>query len=182
VTPDAWLLTATVLLLLLALWIGWTLTRLRRLETRVARAWTSLDTQLHRRAGLAEELARDFPTAVGEERAAYLAAFAADARMPVDGDRELAENVLGRELRELPSDLPGVPAALRRDLVGTTTRIGLARRFYNDAVRDTRALRRRRLPRVLRLHGSRPLPRYFDIDDRVEGASGRSDGAGNSRR
>jgi hypothetical protein len=182
VTPDAWLLTAAVVLLVLILWTIWTLTRLRRLEERVARAWTALDTQLQRRAGLAEELARDFPGAVGEERAVYLVAFAADARAPGDGDRELAENVLGRELRELPTELPGVPAALRSDLAGTATRVGLARRFYNDAVRDLRALRRRRLPRVLRLHASRPLPRYFDIDDRLEGVATGADGAGNRRR
>ena len=181
-TPDAWLLTAAVLVLLLALWIGWTLTRLRRLETRVARAWTSLDTQLQRRAGLAEELARRFPAAVGEERAVFLAAFAADARAPVDGDRELSENVLGRELRELPAELSGVPTALRTDLSGTATRVALARRFYNDAVRDIRALRRRRLPRLMRLHASRPLPRYFDIDDRLLGAGGSADSAGNQRR
>lgn len=181
-TPDAWLLTAAVVLLLLLLWTGWILRRLRRLEVRVAQAWTSLDAQLQRRAGLAEELARDFPAVVGEERAAYLAAFAVDARTPVDGDRELAENVLGRELRELPPELPGVPPAFRTDLVGTATRVGLARRFYNDAVRDTRALRRRRLPRLLRLHASRPLPRYFDIDDRLGGLASSADGAGNSRR
>jgi hypothetical protein len=166
VTSGVWLLLGVVLLLLLLAWTGWTLTRLSRLEDRVARAWTALDTQLQRRAGLAEELARSYPAAVGEDRAAYLAAFAADARDPVDGDRELAENVLGRELRELPADLPGVPAALRSDLTGTATRVGLSRRFYNDAVRDTRALRRGRLSRLLRLHGSRPLPRFFDIDDR----------------
>jgi hypothetical protein len=182
VTPEVWFLLGGALLVLLLAWTVWTLSRLSRLEARVARAWTALDTQLQRRAGLAEELARSFPAAVGEERAAYLAAFAADARTPVDGDRELAENVLGRELRELPADLPGVPAALRADLAGTATRVTLARRFYNDAVRDTGALRRRRLPRLLRLHGSRPLPRYFDIDDRLEGMAGSADGAGNSRR
>jgi hypothetical protein len=68
--------------------------------------------------------------------------------------------------------LPGVPAALQADLAGTTTRVGLARRFYNDAVRDIRALRRQRLPRLLRLHASHPLPRYFDIDDRLEEVAG----------
>jgi hypothetical protein len=156
------------LVLLLLLWTAWTLVRLTRLEARVDRAWTSLDTQLQRRAGLAEELARDHPAAVGEDRAGYLAAFAADARDPSDGDRELAENLLGRELRELLSYLTGVPPALRNDLEGTTVRVGLARRFYNDAVRDTAALRHRRLSRLLRLHASRPLPRYFDIDDRLD--------------
>jgi hypothetical protein len=149
------ILGAAVVFVLLV-WTLWTLTRLRRLEGRVARAWTALDTQLQRRAGLAEELARSCPSAVGGDRAEYLAAFAADARRPVDGDRDL------------PDDLPGVPAALRTDLAGTTTRVALARRFYNDAVRDTQSLRRGRLSRVLRLHASRPLPRYFDIEVRLE--------------
>jgi hypothetical protein len=182
VTPDAWFLLGGVLLLFLVAWTAWTLSRLRRLESRVARAWTALDTQLQRRAGLAEELARNHPAAVGEDRAAYLALFAADARMPVDGDRELAENALGRELRELPGDLLGVPAALQSDLAGTGTRVALARRFYNDAVRDTRELRGRRLPRVLRLHASRPEPRYFDIDDRLELAAAAAGRAGQPGR
>jgi hypothetical protein len=179
VTPDAWLLSAGAVLLLLLVWTGWTLTRLRRLQARVARAWTALDTQLQRRAGLAEELARQYPGALGAQRASALAAAAADARAPADGDRELAENALGRELRDLPGDLLGVPIALQTDLAGTTTRVGLARRFYNDAVRDTRALRRHRLPRLLRLHAGRPLPRYFDIDDRLEEVAGAA-GAGRS--
>ncbi len=166
-TSGVWLLLVGILLLLVVAWAAWTLTRLRRLEGRVARTWTALDAQLQRRAGLAEELARNYPAAVGRDRAIYLAAFAADARAPVDGDRELAENVLGRELRELPADLHGVPVALQNDLAGTATRVGLARRFYNDAVRDTRELRRRRFPRLFRLHARRPLPRFFDIDDRA---------------
>jgi hypothetical protein len=166
--PDAWLLLLAGVVLFLVAWTAWTLARLRRLEDRVAQAWTALDTQLQRRAGLAEELARNYPATVGEDRATYLALFAADARMPIDGDRELAENSLGRELRELPEDLLGVPPALKSDLAGTSIRVSLARRFYNDAVRDTRELRGRRLSRVLRLHASRPEPRYFDIDDRLE--------------
>jgi hypothetical protein len=169
VTPDAWLLLAGAVLLLLLAWTAWTLTRLGRLEARVVRAWTALEAQLRRRAALAEELARNHPAAVGELRALRLAETAAAARMPADGDRELAENALGRELRELPGDLPGVPAALHKDLAGTTTRVALARRFYNDAVRDTRDLRGRRLSRVLRLHAARPLPRYFDIDVELDG-------------
>ena len=172
-----WWLAGGVLLLLLV-WTTWTLVRLRRLEDRVARAWTALDTQLLRRAALAAEIAREHPDVVGEGRAPYLAAFAADARAPADGDRELAENVLGHELRDLVTDLPRLPPALREDLEGTATRVGLARRFYNDAVRDTRALRRRRFPRLFRLHASRPLPRFFDIDDRLDGVPAPADGGG----
>ncbi|MGZ4507669.1 MAG: hypothetical protein ACXVX0_10510 [Blastococcus sp.] len=177
-TPDAWLLLAGAVVLVLLAWAAWTLTRLRRLEGRVARAWTALDTQLQRRAGLAEELARNYPGALGEERAARLAAAAAEARAPRAGDRELAENALGNELRELPDQLPGVPTALQTDLTGTATRVGLARRFFNDAVRDTRALRRGRLTRLLRVHASRPLPRFFDIDSRPHGDNA---GAGSAR-
>ena len=170
-TSGLWLLVAAGVVVALHLtWTAWTLTRLRRLEARVGRAWTALDAQLQRRAGLAEELARDHPAALGEARAARLAAASAQARAPVAGDRELAENALGRELRELPDGLPGVPTALATDLRGTATRLGLARRFYNDAVRDTRALRRRRLAVLLRLHARRPLPRFFDIDDALDQA------------
>jgi hypothetical protein len=178
VTPEVWLWLAACVVLLLLAWTAWLLTRLRRLERRVARAWTALDTQLQRRAGLAEELARCGPAVMGEEQARFLAAFAADARRPGDGDREMAENLLGRELRELPSDLPGVPTALRNDLAGTATRVALARRFYNDAVRDIRELRGRRLPRLLRLHARHQLPRFFDIDDRIDGVASSADGAG----
>ncbi|MGY1821774.1 hypothetical protein [Geodermatophilus sp. SYSU D00079] len=181
-TPDVWLLCAVAaVVVLLAVWAGWTLTRLRRLEARADRAWTALDTQLRRRAGLAAELAREHPAAVGEERAARLAAAAAGARTVPAGDRELAENALGRELRDLPADLPGVPAALRADLEGTATRIGLARRFYNDAVRDTHLLRTRRLTGLLRLHASRPLPRFFDIEDGLREVTGSASGGGRPR-
>ena len=181
-TPDVWLLlTAAVVVLLLAAWVAWTLTRLRRLEARVDRAWAALDCQLTRRTALAAELARDHAGAVGEERAARLAACVREVRAPRTGDRELAENALGRELRELPADLPGVPAALRADLDATATRLGLARRFYNDAVRDTAALRTRRLPSLLRLHASRPLPRFFDIEDDLREVTGSAAGGGRAR-
>ena len=43
--------------------------------------------------------------------------------------------------------------------------MGLARAFHNAAVRDTRAVRLRRLPRALHLAGHRALPQYFEIDD-----------------
>jgi hypothetical protein len=164
-TGAVLLLAAAVVVLLLAVWAAWTLTRLGRLATRVDRAWTALDTQLQRRAGLADELARDHAGALGPGAADRLRVAVAGARTPASGDRELAENALGRELRELPAGLPGVPAALRADLAGTAARVQLARRFYNDAVRDTRELRRRRVSSLLRLHAARPLPRFFDIDD-----------------
>lgn len=183
-TLPAWLLIVGGVLLVLAVWAMWTLNRLRRLEARVDQAWVALDTQLRRRVGLAEELARNHAGVLGEPAAGRLAAAATGVRRLDAGDRELAENDLGHALRELPATLPGVPAALQEDLLGTAVRLGLARRFYNDAVRDTRALRRRRVSRWLRLHATRPMPRFFDIDARLPDLGRGADAArpGNSAR
>ena len=97
-----WTLVAVVLVLLVA-WTAWTLVRLRRLEARVEQARTTLEIQLRRRAGLAAELAREHAAVLGADRARALAAAAADARSTGPGDREAAENALGRQLRELPA-------------------------------------------------------------------------------
>lgn len=166
-TPDVLLLAAGVLLLLLA-WAAWTLTRLRRLEDRVARAWAVLDDRLQQRAALVTDLAAGAAGVLGEDRATRLKRAAHDARDPLAGDRELAENVLGRELRALPGDAPGLPAGLLAALGEADARIALARRFYNDAVRDTLLLRHGRLARVLRLHAGRPVPRFFDVEDGLD--------------
>ena len=164
-TLPPWTIAVAVVVVLLVAWTVWTLARLRRLESRVDRARTALETQLRRRAALAAEVAREGAATLVPERSARLAQAAAGARLPWTPDRELAENVLGRELRGVLRDLPEMEPALAADLAGTAQRVALARRFYNDAVRDTRELRGRRFARVLRLHARRPLPRYFDIDD-----------------
>jgi hypothetical protein len=173
---SVWTIVAAVVLL--AAWTAWTLTRLRRLESRVDRAQTVLETQLRRRAALAAEVAGQGAVPLEPERAARLARAAAGARLPWTTDREAAENALGRELRGLLRDRPDLEPALSADLAGTGQRVALARRFYNDAVRDTRELRGRRLTRLLRVHAGRPLPRYFDIDDSHEPVG---DPAGHSR-
>ena len=153
---------AAVLLVVLLAWTTFTLTRLRRLAGRVRRAREVLDAALLRRAELSAALAREQGEELGPDLAAALAEAAAGARAPSAGDREAAENRLGRLLRRVPEPV------LLRELGDAGVRVALARRFYNDAVRDTRALRLRRPTRVLRLHASRPLPRYFDIDDGLD--------------
>jgi hypothetical protein len=163
VTLGTWLiLLAAVLLALLLAWTAFTLTRLRRLAGRVRRAREVLNAVLLRRAELSAGLARDCAEDLGPLLAGDLAAAARGARAPSAGDREAAENRLGRLLRRVPE------AVLTPELTDAGVRVALARRFYNDAVRDTRELRGRRLARVLRLHGRRPLPRYFDIDDGLD--------------
>jgi hypothetical protein len=160
---GTWLLClAAVLVVLLAAWTAFTLTRLRRLLGRVRRAREVLDAALLRRAELAGALARERADELGPELATALTAASTGARAPSAGDREAAENRLGRLVRRVPEPV------LTPELTDAGMRVALARRFYNDAVRDTRALRRRRLPRVLRLHARRPLPRYFDIDDGLD--------------
>jgi hypothetical protein len=163
VDPGTWLPSlGVVLLVLLLVWTAFTLTRLRRLAGRVRRAQEVLDAALLRRAELTAALARERADDLGADLAGELADAAAGARAPTAGDREAAENRLGRLLRRVPEPV------LSPELGDAGVRVALARRFYNDAVRDTCALRRSRLPRVLRLHARRPLPRYFDIDDGLD--------------
>ena len=54
---------------------------------------------------------------------------------------------------------------LAAELLDAGERVALARRFYNDAVRDTRALRAVWFTRLFRLAGRAELPDYFEIAD-----------------
>jgi 8-oxo-dGTP pyrophosphatase MutT (NUDIX family) len=62
--------------------------------------------------------------------------------------------------------------ALIAELADAEARVLLARRFHNDAVRDTLALRERRPVRLLRLGGTAPLPTYFEIAERAQISEG----------
>jgi hypothetical protein len=77
------------------------------------------------------------------------------------------ENALTRAVRAAVPLLPETPAveAALEELEAASTRVGLARSFHNSAVTDTQALRRRRMPRLLRLAGHRAMPSFFDVDD-----------------
>ena len=149
---------------LLTLWVGWTSTRLDRLHDRTAAARSSLDAQLVRRAAALQALAEKCAAELGPSRSAGLRALAAASLDADPTAREAAENDLSRALHDIPDD---VDPALLGDLADAARRVAFARRFYNDAVRDTVALRRRRLPRLFRLGGRRPLPAFFEIDDTV---------------
>jgi hypothetical protein len=148
-----------------AAYLSWTAARLDRLHDRCSSARASLDAQLVRRAAAAAALARDHAPALGE-RAGLLRRAAQAAHDADDDGREVAENDLTRELRHLPwaGNDP-----LLAEVGSASSRMTLARHIYNDTVRDTLALRRRRLPRALRLSAGRPWPRYFDIDDSPPG-------------
>ena len=53
------------------------------------------------------------------------------------------------------------------DLTATIQKAAWSRRFHNDAVRATVAVRQQRLVRLLRLAGSATLPHTVELDDEV---------------
>ncbi|SIR87121.1 Uncharacterized conserved protein [Williamsia sterculiae] len=142
--------------------LGWaykTANRLDRLHVRVDLAWQALDAALARRAVVGRTIAAGLgPT--GRELIA-----AADVAERADRDqREDAENVVSARLAQV--DTSGLRSQLVAELADAETRVMMARRFHNDAVRDTLALRLRRPVRWLHLGGTAPVPRYFEIVER----------------
>lgn len=157
-----------VAVLALAGYASWLAQRLDRLHARVDAAWASLETQLSRRARAAQALAeRAGGSVLAADRAEKIVAAATAARAAPPVEREAAENDLSRQLHaaQLPEPPPEELAPALRELQLAATRVGVARRFYNDAALNTQALRRRRAVRWLRLAGHAPLPQCFEIDD-----------------
>lgn len=160
-----WVALALIFAILLSAWVTFTLTRLDRLHARVDAAQAALDAQLVRRAAALLYLAETAAPPIPEPVAAQLAAASKAALSDTDPRRETAENRVSKSLGELVQWRAELPVDSREELAEAASRVVLARRFYNDAVRDTRTLRARRMPRLLHLAGHRDLPFYFDIDD-----------------
>ncbi|MEZ0049586.1 8-oxo-dGTP pyrophosphatase MutT (NUDIX family) [Mycobacterium sp. MAA66] len=161
------LLAALVVLglaiLLLAVWAYQTAHRLDRLHVRYDLSWQALDSALARRAVVARAVAADAygPRPPGR-RLIGLADTAEEVPRP---DREAAENALSAALAQV--EPASIPVGLVAELADAEARVLLARRFHNDAVRDTLALRERRLVRWLRLGGTAAMPTYFEIVERA---------------
>ena len=183
----SWSETALVALVVLAValvlaWRG--ASRLDRLHRKVAASRIALDAQLVRRASAAVELAAsgalDPASAVLVADAAYAASDAGPVTSPaaalqMDGlgaDRERAESGLTATLREVL----GAPETTDELLAGSSGevvaalgdawyRATLARRFHNEAVAQTRRVRRLWYVRLFRLAGRAPMPRTVELDD-----------------
>lgn len=152
-----------VVLLLVGAWAFQTANRLDRLHVRSDLSWQALDGALARRAVVARAVAVD--AYGGAPAGKRLAALADAAERAPRQRREAAENELSAALAMVePSSLPH---ALVAELADAEARVLLARRFHNDAVRDTLALRERPAVRLLRLGGTAPLPTYFEIAERA---------------
>ena len=156
-----WPLTALLITVLVStlVWAYQTANRLDRLHVRCDLSWQALDAALARRAVVARAVAVDAYGDAPEGR--QLARLAAAAERAPRSGREAAENELSMALELV--EPASIPPALVAELADAEARVLLARRFHNDAVRDTLALRDRRLVRLLRLGGRAPQPGYFEI-------------------
>ena len=158
-----WSLTAVLVLVLvlIAVWAYQTANRLDRLHVRYDLSWQSLDAALARRAVVARAIAADI-----DPDGSRLAALADTAERAPRPAREGCENELSTALSEIDPDT--VRPALVAELDEAESRVLLARRFHNDAVRDTLALRGQRPVRWLRLGGHAALPTYFEIAETAQ--------------
>jgi 8-oxo-dGTP pyrophosphatase MutT (NUDIX family) len=162
------LVAAVVALLLVLLGFGaWgyrTANRLDRLHVRYDLSWQALDAALARRAVVARAVAANAFGGHSDAAARELVVRADAAESAPRRAREGCENKLAAALAMI--DPASVPTGVIAELADTEARVVLARRFHNDAVRDTLALRERRLVRLFRLHGTAKLPSYFEIVER----------------
>ncbi|HJQ42307.1 MAG TPA: NUDIX hydrolase [Jatrophihabitantaceae bacterium] len=163
--PVGWLVFAVVVAILLTLWVTFTVTRLDRLHARVDAAQAALDAQLVRRAAALLHVAQAADGGLAPERRRTYENIAQNALAGTLATRQAAENAVGRAVATLATDPRRLPDESERELREAAARVLIARRFYNDAVRDTRTLRARRMPRLLHLAGRRDMPQFFDIDD-----------------
>jgi len=174
-----WLWIVALVLLVLAfvvvgVWAYLTAARLDRLHIRYDLSWQALDGLLARRAVVARAVATDGYGNTSAGR--HLAALADAAERAPRSGREAAENELSAALAMV--DPASLPVALVAELADAEARVLLARRFHNDAVRDTIALRERPMVRWLHLGGTAAMPSYFEI---AESASRDSVGHVNRR-
>ena len=173
-SPTVALIAAVVVLVAVlattaatAAWVYQTANRLNRLHVRCDLSWQALDAALARRAVVARAVAVEAygDGDVGDMAGKRLAALADVAERAPRKSRETAENTLSAELATVDTAL--LPTPIVAELADAETRVLLARRFHNDAVRDTVALRERPLVRLLRLGGTASMPTYFEIVERA---------------
>jgi 8-oxo-dGTP pyrophosphatase MutT (NUDIX family) len=161
-----WLIVAiavfVAVLAILGAWAFQTANRLDRLHVRYDLSWQALDGALARRAVVSRAVAIDAYGGAPEGR--RLAALADAAEAAPRPARENAENELSAALAVV--DPASLPAGLIAELADAEARVVLARRFHNDAVRDTLALAERPLVRLFHLGGTAALPSYFEIVER----------------
>ena len=158
-----WLLIGLAVLVLAAIWITWTASRIDRLDARCDAAWARLDAQLVRRSSALRALAEQPPGGMGEAVPEGVREVVHVALTAPREQRAAAENAISAYVGDLP--IADRQHPLTRELNDAAERVRIARTFYNDAVRANRSLRGQWLPRTLRLGQRTSAPPYFDIND-----------------
>ena len=178
---DLWVVLLLIaLLVLFVLYLSQTAARLDRLHHRVDTSRAAVQGQFLDRANEVLSLASSGRL---DPASSVLLADAADTALAEarasDADftaaRCLAESALTNALEAAFSDADLVTQIAHQpdgrrtldDLGAAVQKAAWSRRFHNDAVRASQAVRRQRLVRLFRLAGSAPLARTIELDDEV---------------
>jgi hypothetical protein len=194
---DVDILQVTTFVVIFVVGVAWYLSysaaRLDRLHAKVEGAMSALDAQLIRRAEATLELVN---AGVLDPASGLLLADAATESIERTTEHPLVEDLLagqpfeGREVAE--GDLTAALVATLSDevvagvrsrgdplldeslerIAASGMRVRMARRFHNDAVREVRRVRNKRVVRWFRLAGHAGLPDRLDFDDEVPPALG----------
>lgn len=161
-----WLaVTAAAIVVLTALWLVWTATRLDRLHLKAETAEATLRECLAHRAAAAVELAA---TARPDPASAALLMAAASTAAARDRDAWEPESRLSETLRALElSHVPGDPDwnRLLDTVWSDDRRAAIARDVHNDVAARAQDLHGRRRVRWFRLAGRAPAAARIDFDD-----------------
>ena len=168
---PVWWLIALAVAAFIALYLRGLVGRLDRLHLRVEASQEALNVQLLRRSALIRELAE---SGWLDPASSVLLMDATETAQHAEGpERPHAESVLSKSLRTVINEEEAIDevcsidggAELLVNIANSSELVVLARRFANDAVRQTRDLRSRGLVRALRLAGHAPMPESFEMDD-----------------
>jgi hypothetical protein len=165
-----WPYIAVLAVAVIGVYLSWTAGRVDRLHTRLDAARAALDAQLFRRSAVALEVAT---SGMLDPATSLLVADAAHrARASGEENREARESDLSKALvaafpdTDGTRELTGQPGAgeLLAELGAACRRLEMARRFHNDTVATTRALRHRWRVRWFRLAGRAVMPETVEMD------------------
>lgn len=162
-------LFAVLIVVILGWYLSFSASRLDRLHHRVETSWATLDSLLHQRAALAQEIVAESNL---DPATAYLITTSASAaRFANHEERSFAESVLSESLKLVQSaahnELLELPTPLLVELSDLTSKVKLAINIHIEAVNATRNVRKKIFIRLFRLAGKAPLPVRYEFEDDV---------------
>jgi hypothetical protein len=162
-------LFAVLIVVILGWYLSFSASRLDRLHHRVETSWATLDSLLHQRAALAQEIVAESNL---DPATAYLISTSASAaRFANLEERSFAESVLSESLKLVQSaahnELLELPTPLLVELSDLTSKVKLAINIHIEAVNATRNVRKKIFIRLFRLAGKAPLPVRYEFEDDV---------------